>query len=83
MTKYKIGDKFYKLNRTTKEVETISIVDVQYVLNKKVGSRLNYTGEELLELINKGTITHDEDAIKNAAIADLEKRFGIKLQEVK
>lgn len=83
MTKYKIGDKFYKLNRTTKEVETISIVDIQYVLNKKVGSRLNYTGEELLELINKGTITHDEDAIKNEAIADLEKRFGIKLQEVK
>lgn len=83
MTKYKIGDKFYRLNKTTKNVEEISIIDVQYVFSKKVGSRQNYVGEEIDELIEKGTITDDKDAIKNKAIADLEKKFGIKLKEIK
>ncbi len=81
--KYKIGDKFYKLNKTTKEIEEIQIKDIQYVFSKKISSKLNYTEEEIEELIDKGVITDDKDDIKNKAIADLEKRFGIKLQEIK
>lgn len=81
--KYKIGDKFYKLNKTTKEIEEIQIKDIQYVFSKKVSSRLSYTEEEIKELIDRDIITDDRDTIKNKAIADLEKKFGIKLQEIK
>lgn len=79
----KIGKTFYRLNKKTREVEELKIVDVQYVFNKKIGSRANYTESEIKELIEENNIiTDDIEVLKRAAIEKIEKQFNIKLKEV-
>lgn len=79
---YKVGDKFYRYNKKTKELEELQIEYIQYVFDKKIGSRANYSPVELDKLIDEGIITDDPNVLKLEAIAKIEKQFGIKLKEV-
>ena len=80
--KYKKGQVLYKTNLRTNEVESIKIVDIYYGLSKHVGSKSNFTEEELDYLIAGGTLSDDVEIVKAKAIKDLEDKFGIKLKEV-
>ena len=77
-----IGTKFYRENKKTKEIDELTIVDVQYIFNKKIGSRNNYTESEINNLIKDNTITDDVNILKNEAIKKIEEQFGIKLKEI-
>lgn len=77
-----IGTKFYRENKKTKEIDELIIVDVQYIFNKKIGSRNNYTESEINNLIKDNTITDDVNILKNEAIKKIEEQFGIKLKEI-
>lgn len=79
---YKVGDVFYRYNKKTKELEELQIEYIQYVFDKKIGSRANYTTEEIQKLMTEGVITDDANVLKLEAIAKIEKQFGIKLKEV-
>lgn len=76
------GQKYFRFNKKTKELEDLEIVDIQYVFNRRIGSRSNFTQEEIENFIADGTITDEVDALKEKAIAQLEEQFGIKLKEV-
>ena len=78
----KIGAKFYRENKKTKEIDELTIVDVQYIFNKKIGSRNNYTESEINNLIKDNIITDDVNILKNEAIKKIEEQFGIKLKEI-
>lgn len=80
--KYKRGDKFYKYDKRSKVVDEVEVEDTYYKLNKSVKGKYNYNEESLQELINNGTLTDNQEAIKQKAIEDIEKQFGIKLKEV-
>ena len=77
-----IGTKFYRENKKTKEIYELTIVDVQYIFNKKIGSRNNYTESEINNLIKDNIITDDVNILKNEAIKKIEEQFGIKLKEI-
>lgn len=77
-----IGQKYYRLNKKTKALEDFKIVDVLYVLNRKIGSRMNFTQNELENMIHQGELSTDTEVLKKQAIAKLEEQFGIKLKEV-
>ena len=77
-----IGTKFYRENKKTKEIDELTIVDVQYIFNKKIGSRNNYTESEINSLIKDNIITDDVNILKNEAIKKIEEQFGIKLKEI-
>lgn len=77
-----IGTKFYRENKKTKEIDELIIVDVQYIFNKKISSRNNYTESEINNLIKDNTITDDVNILKNEAIKKIEEQFGIKLKEI-
>lgn len=77
-----IGAKFYRENKKTKEIDELTIVDVQYMFNKKIGSRNNYTESEINNLIKDNIITDDVNILKNEAIKKIEEQFGIKLKEM-
>ena len=77
-----IGTKFYRENKKTKEIDELTIVDVQYIFNKKIGSRNNYTESEINNLIKDNTITDDVNILKNEAIKKIEEQFNIKLKEI-
>ena len=77
-----IGTKFYRENKKTKEIDELTIVDVQYIFNKKIGSRNNYTESEINNLIKDNIITDDVNILKNEAIKKIEEQFGIKLKEI-
>lgn len=79
---YKIGDKFYRYNKKTKELEELEIANIQYVFNKKIGSRANFTTDEIHKLLEDGVVTNNIDILKREAISKLEEQFGIKLKEV-
>ena len=79
---YRVGDVFYRYNKKTKELEELQIEYIQYVFDKKIGSRANYTTEEIQKLMTEGVITDDANVLKLEAIAKIEKQFGIKLKEV-
>lgn len=78
----KVGKVYYRFNKKTKEIENLTIVDIQYVFDRKIGSRANFTKHEIEELISNETITDNSDVLKRAAIEKIEKQFGIKLKEV-
>lgn len=80
--KYKRRDKFYKYDKRSKVVDEVEVEDTYYKLNKSVKGKYNYNEESLQELINNGTLTDNQEAIKQKAIEDIEKQFGIKLKEV-
>ena len=77
-----IGAKFYRENKKTKEIDELTIIDVQYIFNKKIGSRNNYTESEINSLIKDNIITDDVNILKNEAIKKIEEQFGIKLKEI-
>ena len=77
-----IGAKFYRENKKTKEIDELTIVDVQYIFNKKIGSRNNYTESEINNLIKDNIITDDVNILKYEAIKKIEEQFGIKLKEM-
>lgn len=77
-----IGQKYFRFNKKTKELEDLEIIDIKYVFNKKIGSKTNYTQCEIEDLIKNGEITDKVNALKEEAIANLEEQFGIKLKEV-
>lgn len=77
-----IGKKFYRENKKTKEIEVLEIIGIQYIFNKKIGSRANYTEQEIQDLMEQGLITDDENVLKQEAIRKIEEQFGIKLQEI-
>lgn len=79
---YKIGDKFYRYNKKTKELEELEIANIQYVFNRKIGSRANFTIDEIHKLLEDKVITANIDILKREAISKLEEQFGIKLKEV-
>lgn len=79
---YKIGDKFYRYNKKTKELEELEIANIQYVFNRKIGSRANFTVDEIHKLLEDKVITANIDILKRDAILKLEEQFGIKLKEV-
>lgn len=78
----KKGDTFYRFNRKTKEIDFLNVVDILYVFDKKIGSRANFTQEEIRDLLEDGTITDDVDILKKEAIRKIEEQFNIKLKEV-
>lgn len=77
-----IGKKFYRENKKTKEIEVLEVIGIQYIFNKKIGSRANYTEQEIQDLMEQGLITDDENVLKQEAIRKIEEQFGIKLQEI-
>lgn len=77
-----VGKKFYRENKKTKEIEDLTIIGIQYIFNKKIGSRANYTEQEIQDLMEQGLITDDENTLKQEAIRKIEEQFGIKLQEI-
>lgn len=80
--KISIGDKIYRLNRKTHKVGILNVIDVQYVLDNRIGSKRNFTESELQEMVDNGDISMNPDEIKNQAIKALEEQFNIKLKEV-
>ena len=77
-----IEKKFYRENKKTKEIEVLEVIGIQYIFNKKIGSRANYTEQEIQDLMEQGLITDDENVLKQEAIRKIEEQFGIKLQEI-
>ena len=79
---YYEGQKLFRLNKKTHNIDTFRIIDTTYVLDKKIGSRINFTAKQLDELISRNEICLNNDELKLQAIKDLEQKFDIKLQEV-
>ena len=77
-----IEKKFYRENKKTKEIEVLEVIGIQYIFNKKIGSRANYTEQEIQDLMEQGLITDDGNVLKQEAIRKIEEQFGIKLQEI-
>lgn len=80
--KYKKGDVLYKYNKKTKELEAAEIIGVNYVLDKRIGSRCAFSEEELNKYMNEGTLYTDMENVKEMEIKRLEEKFNIKLKEV-
>lgn len=80
--KYKKGQKLYRNNKKTGEIEELEIIDILYVLNRSVKSKYNYNEEELDSLIKDETLLDNIDNAKLQAIKRIEEQFGIKLKEV-
>ncbi len=78
----KKGTKFYRLNKKTHNIETISIIDEQYVFDKKIGSKSNFTREEIDAMIDNGTIKENMDGVLQEAIKKIEHQFKVKLKVV-
>lgn len=78
----KKGTKFYRLNKKTNDIETISIIDEQYVFDRKIGSKSNFTKEEIDDLVEKGIIKEDVSDILEDAIKKIENQFKVKLKVV-
>lgn len=78
----KKGTKFYRLNKKTNNIETISIIDEQYVFDRKIGSKSNFTREEIDNLIEEGIIKEDVSDILEDAIKKIESQFKVKLKVV-
>lgn len=78
----KKGTKFYRLNKKTNNIETISIIDEQYVFDRKIGSKSNFTREEIDDLIEEGIIKEDVSDILEDAIKKIENQFKVKLKVV-
>ena len=78
----KKGTKFYRLNKKTNNIETISIIDEQYVFDRKIGSKSNFTREEIDDLIEEGIIKEDVSDILEDAIKKIESQFKVKLKVV-
>lgn len=80
--KYKKGQKLYRNNKKTGEIEELEIIDILYVLNRPVKSKYNYNEEELDSLVKDETLLDNIDNAKLQAIKRIEEQFGIKLKEV-
>lgn len=80
--KYKKGQKLYKKNNKTNEIEELYIEDTLYKLSRPIKCKYNYNDEELEYLIAEGTVSDNIEIVKENAIKDLEKRFNIKLKEI-
>lgn len=80
--KYKKGQKLYRNNKKTGEIEELEIIDILYVLNRSVKSKYNYNEEELDSLVKDETLLDNIDNAKLQAIKRIEEQFGIKLKEV-
>lgn len=80
--KYQKGQKLYKNNRKTGELDEITIIDVLYKFDKPVKSTYNYNEEALDSLINTGYLSDNVDLVKLEAIKKIEQQFNIKLKEV-
>lgn len=78
----KKGTKFYRLNKKTNNIETLSIIDEQYVFDRKIGSKSNFTREEIDDLIEEGIIKEDVSDILEDAIKKIESQFKVKLKVV-
>lgn len=78
----KKGTKFYRLNKKTNDIETLSIIDIQYVFDRKIGSKSNFTNEEIEDLMVQGTIKSNTDDVLQEAIEKLENQFKVKLKVV-
>lgn len=78
----KKGTKFYRLNKKTNNIETISIIDEQYVFDRKIGSKSNFTREEIDDLVEEGIIKEDVSDILEDAIKKIESQFKVKLKVV-
>ena len=68
----KKGTKLYRLNKKTNDIETLSIIDIQYVFDRKIGSKSNFTNEEIEDLMAQGTIKSNADDVLQEAIEKLE-----------
>lgn len=81
--KYKVGQKLYKVNQKTHEVDEVEITDILYMTSKSVAmNRKTYTEEQLDSLVEDNIISLDKNIIKQQAIKRLEEQFDIKLKEV-
>lgn len=80
--KYKKGQKLYKKNNKTNEVEELIVEDILYKLSKSIKGRYNYNEEELQYLIEEEIVSDNIDTVKENAIRELEQRFNIKLKEI-
>lgn len=78
----KKGTKLYRLNKKTNDIETLSIIDIQYVFDRKIGSKSNFTNEEIEDLMAQGTIKSNADDVLQEAIEKLENQFKVKLKVV-
>lgn len=76
------GTKFYKLNKKTNNMETFTVIDAQFVFDRKIGSRSNYTEEEIQNLVNEGILRENIDDVLQDAIHKLEHQFKVKLKVV-
>lgn len=77
---FKKGDKMYFIDRTTKEISDIEIVDIKYVFNRRIGSSDSLTEEQINAEIQKGRLSKTKDSYIDKRIKDLEKELGIKLE---
>lgn len=80
--KYKKGQKLYKKNNKTNEIEELYIEDTLYKLSRPIKGKYNYNDEELEYLIAEGIVSDNIEIVKENAIKDLEERFNIKLKEI-
>lgn len=78
----KKGTKFYRLNKKTNDIETLSIIDIQYVFDRKIGSKSNFTNKEIEDLMAQDTIKSNIDDVLQEAIEKLENQFKVKLEVV-
>ena len=60
----------------------MSIIDIQYVFDRKIGSKSNFTNEEIEDLMAQGTIKSNADDVLQEAIEKLENQFKVKLKVV-
>lgn len=80
--KYQVGQRLYRNNKKSGELEELEIVDILYVLSRSVKSKYNYNEKDLNQLIENKVILDDIEGAKQEAIRQLEEQFGIKLKEV-
>lgn len=80
--KYKIGDKFYRFNNKTKEVDVIEIIDIKYVFDRHVKNVKNFSELDIDDLIEDKRIYTDIEEVKRLEIEQLENKYNIKLKEV-
>lgn len=80
--KYKVGQKLFKPNKRTGEIDEITITEILYSTSGRINNKCLFTEDDLDELEENGTISLDKDIVKRNAIEKVEKQFGIKLKEV-
>lgn len=80
--KYQVGQKLYRNNKKSGELEELEIIDILYVLSRSVKSKYNHNEEELNSLIKDEVLLDNIDNAKLQAIKRIEEQFGIKLKEV-